>query len=330
MSNFPLKPTHAPVKAYYAALAKFEKLGHTTEGNTRSAFADILKKCASPYHWHLVEEYAFKGTNKQPLRADGALVDDLTLVHGIWEAKDSDDDLEREVKAKFARGYPLTNILFQSPTRAILYQGSRKPFDGPIDTPEALIEVLELFFEHRQPHEVDWEDAVTKFAEKIPDLARGVTQILEDEAKKNPAFVQNFQSFAELCRQSINPDLTDDSIRKMLVQHLLTERIFRKVFNNNEFLSRNVIAAEIEKVIRSITAKHFSRDAFLKNLDHFYTAIEKAAESQEGYTEKQHFLNAVYEKFFQRFDTKQADTMGIVYTPPNPSSTSWSAASTKS
>ncbi len=34
-----------------------------------------------------------------------------------------------------------------------------------------------------------------------------------------------------------------------------------------------------------------------------------------SYTEKQHFLNAVYEKFFQHFDTKQADTMGIVYTP---------------
>ncbi len=68
-------------------------------------------------------------------------------------------------------------------------------------------------------------------------------------------------------------------------------------------------------MIRSITARHFSRDEFLKPLDRFYTAIEKAAESQTGYTEKQHFLNAVCEKFFQRFDTKQADTHGIVYTP---------------
>jgi predicted helicase len=101
----------------------------------------------------------------------------------------------------------------------------------------------------------------------------------------------------------------------MLVQHLLTERIFRKVFHNGEFLSRNVIAAEIEKVIRSITARHFSRDEFLKPLDRFYTAIERAAEQQTGYTEKQHFLNAVYEKFFQSFDRKQADTHGIVYTP---------------
>ena len=40
MSLFPLKPTHAPVKAYYAALAQFSHGGHHTEGNTRSAFAD--------------------------------------------------------------------------------------------------------------------------------------------------------------------------------------------------------------------------------------------------------------------------------------------------
>ncbi len=185
--------------------------------------------------------------------------------------------------------------------------------------PEKLVEVLQLFFDHRQPHEVDWEDAVTKFAEKIPDLARGVTAILEKEYAKNAAFRENFDSFADLCRQSINPDLTDDAIRKMLVQHLLTERIFRKVFNNQEFLSRNVIAAEIEKVIRSITARHFSRDEFLKPLDRFYTAIEKAAESQTGYTEKQHFLNAVYEKFFQRFDIKQAVTPTASSTRPSPS-----------
>ena len=315
MSLFPLKPTHKPVKEYFAALARFQKHGHTTEGNTRSAFADLLKRCASPYGWHLVEEYQFKGTGKQPLRADGALVDDLTLQHGIWEAKDNDDDLEKEIKAKRAKGYPLTNILFQSPSRAVLYQGNRIAFDDTIVTSEKLVEVLEAFFTYQQEHEVDWEDAVAKFAEKIPDLANGVTDILAKEFTANSTFRERFAAFAQLCRQSINPDLPDDAIRKMLVQHLLTERIFRRVFNNPEFTRRNVIAAEIEKVIDSITARHFSRDKFLQPLDRFYTAIEKAAEQQEGYTEKQHFLNAVYEKFFQRFDTKQADTHGIVYTP---------------
>jgi hypothetical protein len=42
---FTLKATHKPVKAYYAALATSQQHGHTTEGNTRSAFADLLKHC---------------------------------------------------------------------------------------------------------------------------------------------------------------------------------------------------------------------------------------------------------------------------------------------
>jgi len=314
MSLFPLKPTHAPVKNYYAALAQFHLHGHTTEGNTRSAFADLLKRCAAPYGWHLVEEFQFKGTTGKDLRADGAITDGL-LYHGLWEAKDLKDDLKKEIKSKVEKGYLLKNILFQSPDRAILYQNNRQVFDCDLTKPDNLIQILKFFFDYSDPSLPDWKDAVREFSDRIPELAGRAMETLDAEYGSNSGFRDAFKSFADLCKQSINPDLTDDAIRKMLVQHLLTERIFRKVFNNQEFLSRNVIAAEIEKVIRSITARHFSRDEFLKPLDRFYTAIEKAAESQTGYTEKQHFLNAVYEKFFQRFDTKQADTHGIVYTP---------------
>ena len=38
MSLFPLKPTHAPVKAYYAASRSSTSTTHKTEGNTRPAF----------------------------------------------------------------------------------------------------------------------------------------------------------------------------------------------------------------------------------------------------------------------------------------------------
>ena len=56
----------------------------------------------------------------------------------------------------------------------------------------------------------------------------------------------------------------------MLVQHLLTERLFRKIFDNPEFTRRNVIAAEIEKVIDALTSHSFNRDEFLRSLDRFY------------------------------------------------------------
>ena len=66
MSTFPLKASHKPVKAYFEALTLFQRHGHTTEGNTRSAFADLLKRCCSPYDWHLVEEYAFRPSARNP------------------------------------------------------------------------------------------------------------------------------------------------------------------------------------------------------------------------------------------------------------------------
>jgi len=87
----------------------------------------------------------------------------------------------------------------------------------------------------------------------------------------------------------------------MLIQHLLTERIFRNVFKNADFVERNIIAHEIEKVIAALTSQSFSRDVFLKDLDRFYMAIETTANTIEDYSQKQHFLNTIYESFFKGF-----------------------------
>jgi predicted helicase len=315
MSNFKLKSTHAPVKAYYETLERFGRGKFDNEGNVRKAFEDLLVKCARSYEWIVVPEYQITRTGKNPLRVDAALLDAFNLPRGYWEAKDEKDDLKAEVNKKFAAGYPQTNILFQAPTHAILVQNGRIEFNGEINEPDNLVDVLRLFFEWRQPHQEDWDRAVREFSERIPEIAKGAMTLIAGERRSNPVFVERFTAFATLCRESINPDLKDEAVEEMLVQHLLTERIFRRIFDNPEFTRRNVIAAEIEKVIDSLTKRHFSRDSFLRDLDPFYKAIEEAAATTSGYAEKQAFLNSVYERFFQSFNRKQADTHGIVYTP---------------
>jgi predicted helicase len=315
MSTFKLKSTHAPVKAYYETLEKCAAGRFDNEGNIRRAFEALLEKCARPFERFVVGEYQIARSGKSPLRVDAAVLDAFNLPRGYWEAKDEKDDLKAEMNKKFAAGYPQTNILFQAPTRAILVQDGRIVFSDDISDPEKLVDVLRLFFEWQQPHQEDWDRAVREFSERIPEIAKGAMTLIEGERKSNPAFVERFTAFAELCRESINPDLKDEAVEEMLVQHLLTERIFRHIFKNPEFTRRNVIAAEIEKVIDSLTKKHFSRDSFLRDLDPFYKAIEETASMASDYSEKQAFLNKVYERFFQGFNKKQADTHGIVYTP---------------
>ncbi len=68
-------------------------------------------------------------------------------------------------------------------------------------------------------------------------------------------------------------------------------------------------------MIDALVSQSFNRDEFLKSLDRFYRAIENAARTMEDFAEKQHFLNTVYERFFQGYSVKVADTHGIVYTP---------------
>jgi predicted helicase len=312
-----LKPTHVTVKAYYDALGQFGQLHVDHEMAVRSAFQDLLAKSgrkAKP-PLTLVPEYRIERARGSSVIVDGALVDLYHLPHGYWEAKDEKDDLAREVQLKLDKGYPRDNIIFQAPERAILYQGGARILDENISRPESLVEVVNQFFDYKAPHIQEWEQAVGDFSERIPELAAAVKKTIDDERRLNPAFVRTFDDFYALCRQAINPNLSEEAVERMLVQHLLTERIFRKIFANPDFTRRNVVAAEIEKVINELTKRAFNRDEFLGNLDRFYKAIEQSADNATSFSEKQAFLNKVYERFFQGYSPKEADTHGIVYTP---------------
>lgn len=160
-----------------------------------------------------------------------------------------------------------------------------------------------------------FHQAVEEFRDKVPDLARGLVAKIAEAHQQNAEFQQAFDKFFKLCQETLNPNIRAEAVDEMLVQHLLTERVFRTIFHESDFITKNVIAAEVETVIGALVSHNFSRDDFLKKLDKFYKAIEKAAEEIEDFQEKQHFLNTVYERFFQGFSVKTADTHGIVYTP---------------
>ena len=313
MPRLNLQQNHKSVRAYYAELQQYSLLHATHEGAVSAAFGTLLQACAQQHKWTLINQYEIRRKAKV-LRVDGALVDHWSLTHGFWEAKDEDDDLALEAKKKIDLGYPAGNILFQAPERAILYQNGKRVLDESLVKPQILVDVIKAFFGYEEPQYERWEQAVAEFKNRVPELARALEQLIEREhgyAHFKPAF----DRFAQVCRTSLNPRLTDDAVEKMLVQHILTERIFSGVFDNPDFVRRNVIAHEIELVVDKLTQRSFNRKQFLGGLDRFYRAIEETAATIDEFTDKQHFLNSVYEHFFQGFDEKTADTHGIVYTP---------------
>ena len=305
--------THVLKKAidrYYKELNEYKGRADY-ELAVRTAFLNLLAETARQVKWMLIPEQTIEGG----IRPDGVLRDSFDLKRGFWEAKGPQSDLDKEIAKKIATGYPLINTIFENTKRAVLYQNKKRACEYDLHNPKEVSDLLAQFFTYTEPDIATFEEAVQEFKERVPELARALLAIIEREYKLNKKFIAAFDAFAELCRQSLDPKIGTEVINEMLIQHLLTERLFRTIFDNSDFVDRNVIAVEIEKVIQALTSRAFNRHEFLKNLDRFYVAIEGAARGIDGWSERQHFLNTVYERFFQGYSVKRADTHGIVYTP---------------
>ena len=315
MKTLTLKPHHKPVRDYYATLEAYAARDIKHEGAVSTPFQALLHACAQQVGATLVPQYAMRTENGHRIVIDSMLLDAYGLPLAACEFKDVDDDLPRAVREKFAAGYPDDNIFFQTPARGILYQNGQKVLDADLGDPGQLCDALARLF--ASPHQAiaAWHAAVAEFKEKVPVLGARLTARIAAEREVNAAYREAFADFYAHCRASINPNLSEDAVEEMLTQHILTERTFRTVFANPDFTRRNIIAREIENVIDALTSQAFSRHAFLESLEPFYLAIEQASLLCRDFSQKQHFLNIVYEQFFQGFSVDVADTHGIVYTP---------------
>jgi hypothetical protein len=271
-----VKPTHKAIVAYYQTLQAYGE--HEVEHETalRSAFQNLLAETAKAHHWMLVPEQPTRVGGKL-VRPDGTLCDEYNLHRGYWEAKDTDDKLDAEISKKIAKGYPLTNTIFEDTRQAVLFQGKREVRRTDLTQPQNLADLLNHFYAYTELEHEDFEQAVAEFKDRVPDLARGLADKINAAHQGNPKFQVAFDSFFTLCQTALNPNISQAAVDEMLVQHLLTERLIRKIFDNPEFTQRNVIAAEVEKVIAALSSRGFNRDDFQKSLDRFYVAIENAA-----------------------------------------------------
>ena len=315
--NFQMNPHHRSIVSYYRFLEEFKRHYVTHEGATSTAFQTLLQEIARERGWTLIPQQRRSAVNnsKRTIAPDGTLRDQFGLVHGYWEAKDSRDELATEIRTKIQAGYPLNNTIFEDTQSAVLFQNGKEIFRADLQQSTHLADLLTLFFNYAEPNIEQFEQAVAEFAERVPELARVLVERVQQAHRDNRKFQQAFDTFYALCKKSLNPNLSVAAVDEMLVQHLLTVRLITTVFDNPFFLRRNVIAREVETVIDALISKAFDPRQFLAGLDRFYVAIENAGRTIIDWSEKQEFLNKIYERFFQGYSVKVADTHGIVYTP---------------
>ena len=265
MPAMSLKATDPAIKAYHAALHLFAQHEAKHEGATETAFSNLLALTARPHGWMLIPKKGLKVGGKQ-IYPDGTLQDEF-FPRGYWEAKDTADDLDAEIVKKRKKGYPLANTIFEDTRHAVLYQNKVEVERYDLTKAQGVADLLTRFYSYTEPDYLGFEQAVDEFKDRVPDLAAGLLKKIEEAHNKNKKFQTAFENFFTLCQTSLNPNIRTEAVDEMLIQHLLTERLFRKIFHDEEFTKRNVIAAEVETVIAALVSKSFSRSEFLKSLD---------------------------------------------------------------
>ncbi|MES2884800.1 MAG: type ISP restriction/modification enzyme [Pseudomonadota bacterium] len=289
--------------------------GSANEDSIRKAFARLLDDVARPHDLRLIEELEVvtsKGTKVYP---DGTLKDALRLTHGYWEAKDEHDDLDEEIAKKRAKGYPSDNILYEDSREAVLIQNGQQVQRVSLGgEPKLIADLLKTFVEFERAELGDFRRAIEQFKVDMPKVLEALRALIEAQQADNKPFAKALKTFLKLCQSSINESVTADDVREMLIQHVLTEDIFLRVFGDSQFHRENNIARELTKVAETFFTGGVKKNT-LRGLESYYGAIREAAAGIADHHEKQQFLKAIYENFYKVYNPKLADRLGVVYTP---------------
>ena len=288
--------------------------GSSRETIVREAFKDLLKAWGKQHDLIFLAEYPLKTVTKTNIAVDGALLHELRMPLGYWEAKDADDDLDDEVSKKFKKGYPQDNIIFSDDATAVLWQHRNEVLRCDMTDTQELSKLLKLFFSFERPEIAGFRAAVDQFKTDLPAVLLALREMIELENTKNPGFRAAEVKFLAHAQEAINPALTDADVREMLIQHILTEEIFAKVFDDSDFHQHNNVARELYALEGAFFTGALKKQT-LKGLETYYAAIRAAAAQISSHGEKQTFLKIIYENFYKVYNTKAADRLGVVYTP---------------
>lgn len=303
------------IQKYYAEVEKLIRYGGSrNESSLRRAFINLLESYASSKNLVLVPEIELLTPAGKRVIPDGTLKDALRQDWGYWESKDEADDIEEEIKKKFARGYPSNNILFEDTQTAILYQSGGRVMEAAFSDAQALDTALRLFVGYEPKEVTNFREAIQKFNQDVPALVAELRQIIQEQLDTNPDFKEALDEFLELSRTAINPQVEIADMREMIVQHVLTEDIFMTVFDEPAFHRENNIASKLAEVAAPLFEQAGWRAVHGRIAPYYETINARAAQIYDHH-EKQKFLKALYENFYRAYNPKGADRLGIIYTP---------------
>ena len=153
----------------------------------------------------------------------------------------------------------------------------------------------------------NWADGVASISQ---DISSRINSLVEDTDSKHH---KKFNSFLKELRSNINPAITSGEAIEMLAQHIITAPVFNALFEDYSFVKNNPVSKSLDKFLEAIECHNLATEA--GELEKFFKNVETNVAGIDNLAGKQKIITELYENFFKKAFKKQADRLGIVYTP---------------
>lgn len=153
----------------------------------------------------------------------------------------------------------------------------------------------------------DWADDVAAIAEAQIARIKALINAADDTIRKE------FEVFVEGLRGNLNDSITEDEAISMLSQHLITAPVFNALFTEHDFAAHNPVARVMQRMVDALSDAKLESET--ESLTKFYESVRVRASEVTSASGKQQVIKELYERFFQKAFKRDADKLGIVYTP---------------
>lgn len=156
-----------------------------------------------------------------------------------------------------------------------------------------------------------WESWAKDVADIFTRLTTRIKSLIDNP--QNTELQQAFVSFHAELQQTINDAITQTHTRDMIAQHILTNPVFEALFEDYDFTQHNPVARALETLHMELQGYGLENET--RDLQGFYESVQKRARGIDNTEGRQRVLLELYEKFFRIALKKEAERLGIVYTP---------------
>lgn len=204
----------------------------------------------------------------------------------------------------------LTDRLSESPKpRHLVISGANmlKKFLNMIKiAPNDTVEIVDAKFMKAFDKLSAYNDALNEFESNLSEIINATKILIDERIMKTPRYTAEAEIILKTCQDVVSDKMTMTDIRDMLIQHVMTYKIFELVYDNTKFHTTNSVARLLEKLKKLLKLPNDAVD---------YTTLELIAESLTETDDKQEFLKNLYATFYKKYDPVKATKDGIVYTP---------------